>query len=108
MVTAGSTPAFHTFVSTWTRYPGITKPSSGREHPAAEPQCRGPGVRVRGPVPLDRPPARVAQRLERLARKDAGHLMLAVTVARRSGEHRDDDRGTEPPHHVEHILEQRI
>ena len=34
--------------------------------------------------------------------------MLAVTVARRSGEHRDDDLGTEPAHHVEHILEQGI
>ena len=36
------------------------------------------------------------------------HLMLPVTVARRAGEHRDDDLRPERAHHLHDVAEQRI
>ena len=80
----------------------------GVEHSRIEPQRGAGGIEVQGAVQLHRSPARVTQRLERLARDQAGHLVLAVPVARGSGEHGHDDLGTEPAHDVEHILKHGI
>ena len=65
-------------------------------------------VEVRGAVELHRPPARVPERLERLAREQARHLVLAVAVARRPRENRDHHLGPEAADDVQHVLEQGI
>ncbi len=78
------------------------------EQSRVEPQRGARGVEVEGAVQLHRSPARVAQHLERLACNQAGHLMLAVPVAWRSGEHGHDDLRAEAAHDVEHVLEDGI
>src|SRR3989449_11644325 len=80
----------------------------GIERPAVESQRRSAGVGPGGAVQLHRPPARIAQGLERLARQDAGHLMLPVPVARSAGEDRHDDLRPEPADHRDHVDQQRV
>jgi len=87
----------------------VIRPTLDRvKQPRIEAERGGRGIDVEGPIQLHGPPARVAQYLERLARQDAGELVLAVTVARRAGEDGNDDLGSEAAHHVEHVAQQRV
>src|SRR5439155_27105318 len=70
----------------------------GVEPPRVEAEGGARGVEVQRAIQLQRPPARVAQHLERLAREQAGYLVLAVAVARRSRENGHDDLRAQPAH----------
>src|SRR5947208_4571759 len=87
----------------------VIRPALDRvELPRVEAQRGGRGVDVQRAVQLHRPPARVAQHLERLARQHAGDLVVTVPVARRTGEDGNDDLGSKPPHYLEYVAEQRV
>ena len=68
------------------------------------------GVQARSPSSSRqlRETGRVARGGERLPRRPARRLVLAVAVPRRSAEDRDDDLGPEPPDDPHDVLEDRV
>ena len=93
----------------------------GVEHATVQGQRRCSRIEASAAIEFERAPgdqallpeqlpeaARVTRNPEGLLRRPAGRLMLAMAVARRAAENADDDLGTKPPDHANHVLEDGV